>query len=144
MCTKVRTNKPKNERKIAQEQINQTSDDQLATNCFTWPSHRKRILWKRWKISSRGWWIVRITSLPDSATRLRWFNSSREDDASRPGLNIKCELKLILNRGWDHTRRQITTTRCSHKLQLKVASCRRKNSHTGLQFCLRSYKENKS
>ena len=42
------------------------------------------ILWKRWKISSLGWWMVRITSLPDSATRFKWFNSSREEDASRP------------------------------------------------------------
>lgn len=51
---------------------------------FTCPSHKKRILWKRWKISSLGWWIVRITSLPDSATRFKWFSSSREDDASKP------------------------------------------------------------
>lgn len=63
---------------------------------LTWPSHNKRILWKRWKISSLGWWMVSIISLPDSATTFKCCSSSREEDASRP---TKSTLKVISRKG---------------------------------------------
>ena len=72
-----------------------TKGEQLPTwgeQLLTWPSHNKRILWKRWKISSLGWWMVSIMSLPDSATTFKCCNSSREEDASRP---TKSTLKVI-------------------------------------------------
>ena len=50
----------------------------------TFPSESKTSWWNMWNISSRGWWMVRITVRLDSASLFKCVSNSKEPVASRP------------------------------------------------------------
>ena len=59
---------------------------------LTFPSESSTRWWNIWKISKRGWWMVRTTVRPESASLFRCLRSSWDDVASRPiqSYYIKC------------------------------------------------------
>ena len=74
---------------------------------LTCPWHNSMILSNIWKISSLGWWIVRMTARFELATRWRWVSSSSDELASRPEVGSSRKMRLGMLRSWRATHKRL-------------------------------------